>query len=455
MSREVEEEVWFLSSPVTLVPVLVNPKRSPQSSSRRSSRRHKNYISEREDFIRRRKEAYMRQREKYRRDYERPHSRHRSRSRSRSSSSRSSSLKSHESGRSRGRRRSGSRSRARDYRRRDRSGERDDSRHHRPGPSSIPGMAPYPGAPWGSRPPFRSGDSRHHRPGPSSIPGMAPYPGAPWGSRPPFRSGDSRHHRPGPSSIPGMAPYPGVPWGSRPPFRHLYMPGPPIPFYPAPMIYAAPPPFRPFPPAFRGPNLSESVMSSSTSDSEDNGRVEKGPTGELKKTIPNKTSATEELTSLKDDEKTTFRGPDGGAKLFTKNEFKKLQIHIEIKKPEAASTPPAVPFDPNLIAPVRRPEHDFEYDRAKRAGDIRRADRKAILGFAADAITNGSPAALVGAVGISAKYAVESLTGVLYPPSLNKFIKKQGLSIKEIRAEHRRWTQSRTRERAKTIWQNR
>ncbi|KAF6214732.1 hypothetical protein GE061_009475 [Apolygus lucorum] len=83
-------------------------------------------------------------------------------------------------------------------------------------------------------------------------------------------------------------------------------------------------------------------------------------------------------------------------------------------------------------------EHDFEYDRAKRAGDIRRADRKAIFGFAADAITNGSPAALVGAVGISAKYAVESLTGVLYPPSLNKFIKKQGLSIKEIRAEHRR-----------------
>ncbi|KAF6208455.1 hypothetical protein GE061_016911 [Apolygus lucorum] len=185
--------------------------RSPHSSSRRSSRRYKNYISEREDFIRRRKEAYMRQREKYRRDYERPHSRHRSRSRSRSSSSRSSSnderrsrsssrsrsksRTSHKSGRSRGRRRSGSRSRsrsrARDYRRRDRSGERDDSRHHRPGPSSVPGMAPYPGPPWGNRPPF----------------------------------------------------------------RHPYMPGPPIPFYPAPMIYAAPPPFRPFPPAFRGPRI--------------------------------------------------------------------------------------------------------------------------------------------------------------------------------------------------------
>ncbi|KAF6208509.1 hypothetical protein GE061_016967 [Apolygus lucorum] len=102
-------------------------------------------------------------------------------------------------------------------------------------------------------------------------------------------------------------------------------------------------------------DLSESVMSSSTSHSEDNGRVEKGPTGKLKKTIPKKTSATEESTSRKDDEKTTFRGPDGRAKLFTKNELKKLQIHIEIKKSEAASTPPAVPFDPNLIAPVRRP----------------------------------------------------------------------------------------------------
>ncbi|KAF6214733.1 hypothetical protein GE061_009476 [Apolygus lucorum] len=93
---------------------------------------------------------------------------------------------------------------------------------------------------------------------------------------------------------------------------------------------------------------------------------------------------------------------------------------------------------PTCYADQLAKEHDFEYDRAKRAGDIRRADRKAIFGFAADAITNGSPAALVGAVGISAKYAVESLTGVLYPPSLNKFIKKQGLSIKEIRAEHRR-----------------
>uniref|UniRef100_A0A146LTV2 Uncharacterized protein n=1 Tax=Lygus hesperus TaxID=30085 RepID=A0A146LTV2_LYGHE len=103
-------------------------------------------------------------------------------------------------------------------------------------------------------------------------------------------------------------------------------------------------------------------MSASASHSEDNGRVEKGPTGELKKTISNKPSSIGDSTNRKDDEKNTFRGPEGGPKIYSKEELKKLQVHIEIKKPKAVNPPPNVPFDPNFIVPVRRPGNSSGWD---------------------------------------------------------------------------------------------
>ncbi|KAF6197512.1 hypothetical protein GE061_008476 [Apolygus lucorum] len=67
---------------------------------------------------------------------------------------------------------------------------------------------------------------------------------------------------------------------------------------------------------------------------------------------------------------------------------------------------------PKSYADQLAKEHDHECDRAKRAGEIRRADRKAIFEFAADAITNGSLVALVGAVGITAKVSPILISGI-------------------------------------------
>lgn len=57
-------------------------------------------------------------------------------------------------------------------------------------------------------------------------------------------------------------------------------------------------------------------------------------------------------------------------------------------------------------------EHDLAYQFAESASDVRDADAKAVYDFAVDSLSN--PHSILGAVGIGAKYAVESLTGVKY-----------------------------------------
>lgn len=59
-------------------------------------------------------------------------------------------------------------------------------------------------------------------------------------------------------------------------------------------------------------------------------------------------------------------------------------------------------------------DHDLSYSVAKSADDIRAADWKAIGDFA-NSIGEDPFGGVIGAVGLGAKYGVESLTGVLYP----------------------------------------
>lgn len=59
-------------------------------------------------------------------------------------------------------------------------------------------------------------------------------------------------------------------------------------------------------------------------------------------------------------------------------------------------------------------DHDLAYNSAKSSDEIRTADLEAITRFGKSA-SSGSFGGLVGALGIGSKYAVESLTGVLYP----------------------------------------
>ena len=79
-------------------------------------------------------------------------------------------------------------------------------------------------------------------------------------------------------------------------------------------------------------------------------------------------------------------------------------------------------------------DHDIEYSTATSPEDIRRSDRKAIIRFLGDRDLFGpSIGGTIGAIGIGAKYALESVTGVLYP-SLQRttgstiFFKNQGKS---------------------------
>uniref|UniRef100_A0A0K8T346 Phospholipase A2-like domain-containing protein n=1 Tax=Lygus hesperus TaxID=30085 RepID=A0A0K8T346_LYGHE len=84
-------------------------------------------------------------------------------------------------------------------------------------------------------------------------------------------------------------------------------------------------------------------------------------------------------------------------------------------------------------------EHDHDYHHARSASDVRRADRRAIAGFTADLVVNPNPFALIGAAGIGAKYLVESVTGVVYPTGLNRFVGKRNKepSAKQLREYHR------------------
>lgn len=81
-------------------------------------------------------------------------------------------------------------------------------------------------------------------------------------------------------------------------------------------------------------------------------------------------------------------------------------------------------------------EHDFDYHFATRASEVRKADRRAIAGFAGDLVVNHSPYALVGLVGIGTKYCVETATGVIYPTGLNKFCRKKQETCRDIQRYH-------------------
>lgn len=71
--------------------------------------------------------------------------------------------------------------------------------------------------------------------------------------------------------------------------------------------------------------------------------------------------------------------------------------------------------DPINSADAIARTHDLAYDAARSPSDIRGADRTAIRDFTTDVFTNHSVGSALGALGLSAKYAVESVTGVLYP----------------------------------------
>lgn len=60
-------------------------------------------------------------------------------------------------------------------------------------------------------------------------------------------------------------------------------------------------------------------------------------------------------------------------------------------------------------------QHDIAYSRARSVSSIRSADRQAIGAFAGDFIEEGNWHSAVGAVGLGAKYAAESVIGVQYP----------------------------------------
>lgn len=59
--------------------------------------------------------------------------------------------------------------------------------------------------------------------------------------------------------------------------------------------------------------------------------------------------------------------------------------------------------------------HDYAYDAASESDHIREADRKAIGGFAVDAVHNRNWHSVVGALGLTGKYLFESVAGVQYP----------------------------------------
>lgn len=60
-------------------------------------------------------------------------------------------------------------------------------------------------------------------------------------------------------------------------------------------------------------------------------------------------------------------------------------------------------------------DHDLSYTNARSESDIRAADRRAIHQFGSDFLFNQNYHSAIGALGLGAKYGLESITGVLYP----------------------------------------
>lgn len=64
--------------------------------------------------------------------------------------------------------------------------------------------------------------------------------------------------------------------------------------------------------------------------------------------------------------------------------------------------------------------HDWAYEFSASDRDVRRADRNTIVDFSRDAIDNRNWHSEVGALGLGAKYAIESVTGVQYPRNIER-----------------------------------
>lgn len=60
--------------------------------------------------------------------------------------------------------------------------------------------------------------------------------------------------------------------------------------------------------------------------------------------------------------------------------------------------------------------HDLAYEAATRPEQVRQADEEAIMDFERNYTSTGNWHSAAGAVGLTFKYEVESVTGVLYPP---------------------------------------
>lgn len=60
-------------------------------------------------------------------------------------------------------------------------------------------------------------------------------------------------------------------------------------------------------------------------------------------------------------------------------------------------------------------EHDEAYARARTRSEVRAADRHAIHDFASNVVDTGNVHSALGALGLSVKYGIESIAGVLYP----------------------------------------
>ncbi|KAF5287229.1 hypothetical protein FQA39_LY16006 [Lamprigera yunnana] len=59
--------------------------------------------------------------------------------------------------------------------------------------------------------------------------------------------------------------------------------------------------------------------------------------------------------------------------------------------------------------------HNIHYNLAKTNQDIRRADKEAILSFYSNFLNTGNWHSVIGGTGISVKYAIESISGIVYP----------------------------------------
>lgn len=76
-----------------------------------------------------------------------------------------------------------------------------------------------------------------------------------------------------------------------------------------------------------------------------------------------------------------------------------------------------MPVDTDVAIAER---HDWQYAFSRTDSDVRKADRQAIADFTTDMLVNRNQHSALGAVGLGAKYAVESIVGMQYPRGIEK-----------------------------------